>query len=336
MRSQFDDHGGGPDLGQVMNQVGTMFRSNLRKFGPLAAGLLVALVAWYGAFKVGPGEEGVVRTLGKHTATKGPGLHFAVPLVQQKDIVNVTQVRRAQIGFRDDRRILDEGLMLTGDANIVEAHMIVQYRVADSPKYLFRVNEPERTLQSAAEVALRATVGRTTIDDVLTTGREAVQVETAKMLQQLLDDYQSGLTIAEVKLQVVDPPEQVKEAFHDVVRAKEEREKLINEARSYEADIIPRARGEREQVERAAEAYKEQRVLRAKGDAARFEAQWAEYQKAPRVTRERLYYETLERILGRIEQKVLIDASISGSTLPFLPLGGARGPISPALQQGRK
>ena len=212
--------------------------------------------------------------------------------------------------------------MLTGDENIVEAQMIIQYRVVDPSKYLFELRDPEESLRATAEVALRSMVGRTNIDDVITTGREQVQAETREWLQKLMDSYQSGLSVTEVKLQMVDAPDEVKQAFHDVVRAREEKEKLINQAMGYKADLIPRARGEARKIERDAEGYREQRVLRAKGDAAKFEAQLAEYKKAENVTRERLYLETIERILGRIEKKTFVDADVAQGALPLLPLAG--------------
>jgi modulator of FtsH protease HflK len=241
--------------------------------------------------------------------------------VQKIRVVNVEQIRRIEVGVRGDQKIEDEAQMLTGDANIVEARMIVQYRISEPSRYLFRLRDPEETLRATAEVALRSTVGRTQIDEILTTGREKVQTETRGLLQRLIDQYESGLTVTEVQLQSMDAPGEVKEAFHDVVRAREEKEKLINEARGYSADVIPKARGEARKIEREAEAYKEQRVLRAKGDAAKFDSMLAEYTKARRVTRERLYLETMERILSKIERKVVIDKDVAKGALPLLPLG---------------
>jgi modulator of FtsH protease HflK len=160
---------------------------------------------------------------------------------------------------------------------------------------------------------------------VITTGREKVQDETRTWLQKLMDEYQSGLTITEVKLQAVDAPDAVREAFHDVVRAREEKEKLINEARGYQADVIPKARGEARKIEREAEAYKEQRILRANGDAAKFSSMLAEYGKAEQVTRQRMYLETMERVLSKVEKKVVVDKDVARGTLPLLPLGPMMG-----------
>lgn len=321
MRSQFDDSGGRPDVGEVVNQVSDAFRRNMRNIGPIIAGVVVLVLLATGIYSVGPGEQGVVRTFGRESGKTGPGLHYRFPFVQRKDVVNIEKIRRIEVGFRGDQRVPHEALMLTGDENIVEAQMIVQYRVTDPSKFLFRIRDPEDTLRATAEVALRSMVGRTSIDEVITTGREKVQSETRSWLQKLMDEYQSGISVTEVKLQTVDAPDEVKEAFHDVVRAREEKEKLINQAMGYKADLIPRARGEARKIEREAEGYKEQRVLRANGDASKFESVLAEYTKAERVTRERLYLETMERILGKIDKKVVVDKELAKGALPILQLG---------------
>ncbi len=323
MRSQFDDDGARPDVTEVVAQVSDAFRRNLKNVGPIVAGLVVLVILATGFYKVDPGEQGVVRTFGRESSKTGPGLHYRIPFVQKKDVVNVEQIRRLEVGFRGDQRVPHEALMLTGDENIVEAQLIVQYRVTDPSKFLFEIANPEDALRATAEVALRSMVGRTKIDDVITTGREKVQSETRSWLQKLMDEYQSGLSITEVKLQTVDAPDEVKEAFHDVVRAREEKEKLINQAKGYRADQLPKARGEAQKIEREAEGYREQRVLRANGDANKFEAVLAEYKKAERVTRERLYLETMERLLGKVDKKVIVDKDLAKGALPVLPIGGA-------------
>jgi membrane protease subunit HflK len=288
---------------------------------PILVVLLVLGIAASGTYSVDPGEQGVVRTFGRESGKSGPGLHYRLPFVQRVEVVNVEQVRRLEVGFRDKQKVQVEAQMLTGDENIVEAQMIVQYRVSDPSKYLFELRDPDETLRATAEVALRSMVGRTKIDDVITTGREKVQSDTRTWLQHLMNEYQSGLTITEVKLQSVDAPDEVRDAFHDVVRAREEKEKLINQARGYKADQIPRARGEARKLEREAEAYKEQRVLRANGDAAKFTSMFAEYEKAERVTRQRMYLETMERIFSKVETKTVIDGDLAKGALPVLQLG---------------
>jgi len=330
MRSQFGKNGGWsrPDAGSL-EQVSEAIRRNLRKLGPILLGIILVLLILSGVYSVNPGEQGVVRTFGKETGKTGPGLHFAVPLVQKVNVVNVEQIRRIEVGFRGKERVPSEALMLTGDENIVEAQVIVQYRVVDPSKYLFRLRDPEQTILATAEVSLRSVIGRTTIDDAMTTGREQVQAETRTQLQTLMDNYQSGVAITEVKLQMVDAPDEVREAFHDVVRAREEKEQKINKAKGYNEDLLPRARGEARQLVRAAEGYKEQRELRANGDVANFLAVLEEYRKAEKVTRDRLHLETMERILRAVDKKTVVDKDVTKNALPVLNLGptvvGAQG-----------
>ncbi len=330
MRSQFGKSGGWsrPDAGSL-EQVSEAIRRNLRKLGPILLGIVLVLLILSGVYSVNPGEQGVVRTFGKETGKTGPGLHFAVPLVQKVNVVNVEQIRRIEVGFRGKERVPSEALMLTGDENIVEAQVIVQYRVVDPSKYLFRLRDPEQTILATAEVSLRSVIGRTTIDDAMTTGREQVQSETRTQLQTLMDNYQSGVAITEVKLQMVDAPDEVREAFHDVVRAREEKEQKINKAKGYNEDLLPRARGEARQLVRAAEGYKEQRELRANGDVANFLAVLEEYRKAEKVTRDRLHLETMERILRAVDKKTVVDKDVTKNALPVLNLGptvvGAQG-----------
>ena len=286
---------------------------------------LCVLLLWLatGIYTVGPGEQGVSRRFGKEVAVTGPGLRYHWPYpIERVEVVNIAAVRRLEVGFRSTphyHTVPQESLMLTGDENIVDAQAIVQYRVQDPGTYLFRVADPDQALRDAAEVGLRSVIGRTIIEEVLTLGRVDIQDQTRQFLQQLLDTYQAGLMVTEVKLQVVDPPEQVKDAFHEVVRAREDRERLINEARGYQEDVMPKARGQAEQMLRAAEAYKAQREIRAKGEAAKFLSILEEYAQARDVTEQRLYIETLQRVLPKA-QKIVISPHLEGNLLPFLPL----------------
>jgi modulator of FtsH protease HflK len=292
--------------------------------------LILALAVWLasGIYIVNPGEISVIRRFGKEIGKGDSGLNYHLPWpVEQVNIVNTESIRRIEVGFRSSRGSLrreqvatSESLMLTGDENIVDAQMIVQYRVQNPSKFLFRLRSPEETLHIAAQVALRSIVGQVTIDNILTVGRTKAQSDTREFLQRLMDDYESGILITEVKLQVVDPPEQVKDAFHEVVRARENREQLINKARGYKEDLIPRARGQAEQMLRDAEGYKEERILMARGDVARFLALYEEYKKATQVTRDRLYLETVGRILPDAE-KLVIDSNVKTTVLPFMPFG---------------
>lgn len=309
--------------------------------------IAVALWLMTGIYQVGPGSEGVIRQFGVVVARTGPGLQYHLPWpIQEGNVVNMEEIRRGEIGFRTvstkPERYQNEpheALMLTGDENIVDIHVIVQYKVKDAANYLFKVRDVEDALKAAAEVALRGVVGRNSIDFVMIEGRQQVENDTVAYLQDLLDTYESGLLVTAVKLQEVDAPEQVRDAFHDVVRAKEDKEKVMNEARGYREDLVPKARGEAQQMIKAAEAYKEQRIIRARGDAEKFLKVLEEYGKAKDVTRKRLYLEAMERILPGIEK--IIIASDGGNLLQFLPLREAgkklAAPTSPAEEEaGRR
>lgn len=310
-----------PDPQEVVSKILGKLGRRSRKLGPLVLGVLVLVVLATGFYQVEPGEVAVIRTLGKETGQQGPGLHFRVPIIQKKDVVDVSEINRIEVGFRGDNPMPAEAQMLTGDENIVEAQLIVQYRIADPSRYLFRLANPLDALRATSEVALRSVVGRTTIDDAITKGRGKVQMDARTRLQDLMDMYQSGIFVTEVKLQSVDPPSEVQDAFHEVVRAREQKEQLINQAKGYSEDVIPRARGEAVKQIREAEAYKEQRVLRAQGDAKKFSQIYDEYSTAEDVTRQRMYLETMERVLGKVRDKTIVDANLPGSTLPVLQLG---------------
>ncbi len=239
-------------------------------------GIIIVIWLLSGIYTVGPGEEGVVRQFGKHVSTTSPGLNYHLPSpFQTVDKVNMEEVRTAEIGFRtvssgSFRSLDEEAHMLTGDENIVNAEVVVQYKVRDAANYLFNIKNPEDVLHTATEVSLRSVVGSHTIDFVMIDGRSSVQDDVRGQLQQLLDDYNSGLLVTAVKLQYAGPPDQVKDAFDEVVRAREDKETLIREAEGYAADRVPKARGLAEQTILAATAYMEQRVLEAEGDATKF------------------------------------------------------------------
>ncbi len=345
MRSQFDDDGS-PDLKVVVAEYRDAMKKRARWFGPAFGGVIVLLLAWLGTFTVNPGERGVIQTFGAYTDLKDPGLHFIVPVVQKYTIVNIEKVRREEIGFRTTpngpKIVPAEAQMLTADENIVEVQMIVQYKIADPEKYLFKLSEPEQTLHIAAEVALRDIVGQMKVTsdvdagtnpdgsakpvkdadlDILTVGRELAQERVKVLLQTLLKLYESGITVTVVKLLPVDVPDAVKDAFHDVVRALEEKQQKINEARAYREDKKPRAEGEAQKIVNGAEGYKRKRIAHAEGDAARFTSVLKQYELARGVTRKRLHLETMERILNRVPNKVFIDKDVAKGTLPFLPIG---------------
>jgi membrane protease subunit HflK len=293
--------------------------------------ILLSYVA-SGLYVVGPGEKGVVLLFGKVHALTDPGLRYRLPKpIMTHAIVDISTVRRAEIGFRSDRNrtrsVPAESLMLTGDENIADVQLVVQYMVQDPVKFLFGCDNPEVALRVTAEVALRGVVGENEIDHTMTSGRDEVQQKVAKALQRLLETYQTGLLVTQARLLVVDPPAQVQEAFHDVVRALEDRSRLIKEAEGYSEDVLPKARGQAQQEIREAEAYKAQRVIRARGDSERFTSVLGEYAKSPRVTRERLYLESVEQFLPA-PKKYVIESGSSG-VLPLLPLVSPQESASP-------
>ncbi len=273
--------------------------------------MVLAVLAWAstGFYTVQPGEESVLRFFGKNnTAPQGPGLHWYPPgPIGKRDIVRKDEVRRLELGFRGDTSIPAESLMITGDENIVDVQLLIQYDIKDSAEFLFNVVDPDGiTMRDVAETSLRQVVGSRNIDDVLTTGKEDVQSSTRIQLQSLLDTYKTGINVIQVQLQNVNPPEQVQDAFDDVVRAKEDKERIINLASAYEEEILPTARGEAARSIENAEAFKAQRVNLAKGQAERFIAILTEYRKAPDVTRQRLYLEAMEEVLPGVT-KFIVD-----------------------------
>ena len=273
--------------------------------------ILVIFSLWgaSGFFQVQPGQQAALQWLGKFTSIQGTGLHWWYPAPFGKtSVVSVEEIRRLEIGFRDDVEVPDESLMITGDENIVDAQLLVQYDISSIEKFLFRVSDPAGiVLKSAAESALRQVVGQRNIDDVLTTEKEAVQADTKIMLQSLMDKYETGIRIREIKLQTVRPPNQVQDAFDDVVRAREDKEKIINLAQAYEADILPRAEGNAAKLIREAEAQKEQAINIATGKANKFLSVLTEYQKAPNITRTRLYLEAVAKFFPEITKIVVED-----------------------------
>jgi membrane protease subunit HflK len=230
--------------------------------------------------------------------------------------------------------VLEEAQMLTGDENMVMVQLFVQYLVQDPVAYLFRVHDAEAVLKASAEIALRSTVGQNTIDFTMTEGRVQAQAQVKMRLQELLDQYQTGLLVTEARLLAVDPPTDVSDAFHDVVRAFEDRERLVKESEGYAEQVVPAARGRAAQMVLEAEGYREQRRIRAEGDAARFLALLTEYRKAPEVTRERLYLESIERTLADADIYVLGSSS---GVLPFLPLtdpvSAVTSPVTPTISK---
>ncbi len=294
------------------------------KITPVVIGVILLWLAT-GIYIVGPDEVGVVRTFGKYTRVVQSGLNWKFPApIEVVNTPKVTEVKRIEIGFRtlkngQYRQVEKESLMLTGDENIVDAEMIVQYKIKDPVAYLFRIVGPELTVREAAEASLRTVVGRNKIDETLTTGKFTIQEETKNQLQSILDNYNSGIHVVAVQLQDVSPPKEVIGAFKDVASAKEDKNRMINQAEGYRNDVIPKARGEGEAMIRDAEGFKESRIKRAEGDAAKFKTILKEYRKAKSITEKRLYLETMEKVLPDIE-KIIVPDKNSGNMLNLLNL----------------
>tara|TARA_B100000700_G_C15026250_1_gene848303 strand:+ start:28 stop:1002 length:975 start_codon:yes stop_codon:yes gene_type:complete len=289
--------------------------------------IFAILIVWLltGIFIVGPDEVGVIRTFGKHTRIAQSGLNWKFPSpIETANTPKVTEVKRIEIGFRtlkngQYRTVEKESLMLTGDENIVDAEMIVQYKIKDPVSYLFKIVAPELTVREAAEASLRTVVGRNNIDETLTTGKFTIQEETKVQLQSILDKYESGIHVVAVQLQDVSPPKEVIGAFKDVASAKEDKNRMINQAEGYRNDVIPKARGEAESMIRDAEGFKESRIKRAEGDAVKFTTILKEYNKAKSITEKRLYLETMEKVLPEIE-KIIVPDKDNGNVLNLLNL----------------
>ena len=278
--------------------------------------VFIAFLAWLlsGVFLVGPDEIGVVKTFGTRVRAEKPGIHYHLPYPISSVLKpKVGQIHRLEFGFREAapgepwpyESVREESLMLTGDENIVDLWFILQYRISDADKYLFRINDPVRTLRSAAEAVMREVVGKNRIDEVLTTGKQAIVQEVTTELQAVLDNYGCGLKVTGVQLQSVQPPAQVRDAFKKVVSAREEKNKMVNEAQSYANEVVPVSRGEAAGIEMAAEAYLEERLKKAQGETVRFKALLEEYRKAEDVTRKRLYLDGMEEVLSRAGRIVL-------------------------------
>ncbi len=337
--------GGGPGGGQQPNIEEMLRRSQdkVRRLMPgsfgsgrgIAIVVLVLLVLWglSGFYRVQENERGLELVFGKwNEQVTAPGLRWRWPTpIGEVLTPAVTQINRLNIGFRDaddfggrsasPRDIEGESLMLTSDQNISDVDFTVQWRIADPADYLFNILDPEQTVKAAAESAMREVVGQTKLDDLLTTARENVQDETRDLLQAILDSYGAGINIERVQLQKTEAPPPVIDAFNDVQRARQDQERLQNQAEAYRNRIVPTARGEAAGILEEAAAYRERVIKEAQGEAARFDQIFETYRAAPEVTRRRLYIETLRDVLERAD-KVIIDEGADGGqgVVPYLPL----------------
>lgn len=300
-------------------------------------GLLVLVGIFSSARTVGPEEEGVVIQLGEYNRTVQPGLSFIVPFgIEQMHKIPVQRQLKLEFGFRTTQAgqqseytntgFGDESMMLTGDLNLTDVEWVVQYRITNSYNYLFKVRNAEKTLKDMSESVMRKVVGDRTVNEVLTVGRQEVASSVEVRLQEMCDEYENGIRIDQVVLQDVNPPETVKPSFNAVNQAQQERETLINQAEAEYNRVIPRARGEAEETIQLAEAFALNRVNRAKGEAERFNALYKAYIKAPEVTKQRIYLETMESILPKIGNKIIVDEK-GNNVLPLLNIDKVKTPI---------
>ncbi|MFD2034357.1 FtsH protease activity modulator HflK [Belliella marina] len=296
--------------------------------GKIVIGFFLLVALFSSIRTVGPEEEGVVVQLGEYNRTVQPGLNFMIPFgIEKMHKIPVQRQLKQEFGFRTSNAsrssdyvkagYVDESMMLTGDLNLTDVEWVVQYRITDSFKYLFRVRNAEKTLRDMSESAMRKIVGDRTVNEVLTVGRQEVASSVEVLLQSMCDDYENGIRIDQVVLQDVNPPEPVKPSFNAVNQAQQERETLINQAEAEYNRVIPRARGEAEETIQLAEAFALNRVNRSLGEAERFNALYEAYMKAPEVTKQRIYLETMEKILPKIGNKIIVDEK-GNNVLPLL------------------
>ena len=325
-----------PDIEEIIknlqDKINRFFPGGSSKGGkPIIFGLIILLIVWAlsGLYRVLPDEQGVVLRFGKFVSTTQPGLNYHIPFPVESVLTpKVTKVNRIDIGFRSERDsgftstavadVPEESLMLTGDENIVNIDFSVFWVIKDAGNFLFKIQDPQGTVKAAAETAMREVIARSNIQPILTEGRSKIEIDTRDIIQEILDEYNSGIEITQVQTQKADPPDQVIDAFRDVQAARADMERSKNEAEAYANDVIPRARGEAEKILQAAEAYKKEVVAKAEGEASRFLSIFNEYKKAKEVTQERMYLETMEKVLADID-KVIIDRK-AGGVVPYLPL----------------
>lgn len=321
-----------PDIEEMLRKI----QDRSKRFMPGGFGtgkgialLVVAVaIAWglTGFYRVQPDQQGVEMLFGRYVKTTAPGLNYWFPApIGAVETPTVTRTNQISVGFRGDvrggdRDVPQESLMLTGDQNIIDADFIVQWRIADAGAYLFNIRDVEETVKLAAESAMREIIGQVDLEYAMTQGRGMVASRARDLLQQIMDSYGAGVSILDLKLQQADPPAEVIDAFQDVQRARQDRDRLQNEAFAYRNDILPRAQGQAERIVQAATAYREQMTKSAEGEASRFLAVYDTYRNAREVTTQRLYLEAIQDVLKGSE-KVLLDEGAGGSgVVPYLPL----------------
>lgn len=290
---------------------------------------LAALALWLasGFYRVDANEQGVVMIFGKWVATTGPGLNYNLPApIGEVETPMVDYESRVEIGFHSGidntsvRDIQEESLMLTGDENIIGIQFVVLWKIGDAGKYLFNIKDPDATVKSVSEAAMREIIGQSNFESTRTGGRAEVEARTQQLIQQILDQYGSGIIVTKLEMQKVDPPDQVIEAFRDVQAARADKERSVNEAQAYYNEVTQRAEGQAQQIIKQAEAYRAEKIALATGDAQRFISVYDQYVKAKEITERRLYLETMEHIMSGMSKVLIQNPDGAGGTVPYLSL----------------
>ncbi len=320
--------GGGNGGGGGDNSSGNDSSGNsIKGLGILIGVVLLVGLIYLSAYTVNEGNNGVETRFGKYTRTTQSGLNWRIPLIEQVEIVNIKQQRSIEVGYRSavgaeqaSSSIAKEALMLTADENIVDVSLNVRYQIDNAQEFLFNVANPVATLKQVTESVQRGVVGSSTMDFVLTEGRSDIETRIQKEIQDIMkDSYHSGILVTGVNLQDAQPPEKVQNAFVDAIKAREDKERLINEAQAYANDVVPKARGAAARKMQEAEGYKEQVIAQATGEVSRFSQLLTEYQKAPDVTRKRLYIEAMESVLSETNT-VMVNVKDGANNMLYLPL----------------
>ena len=336
-----------PDLEEILRKSQDRLRQAMPGMGgPFAIliGIVLAAVIGFLGFtvRVNPDELGIVLRFGEYVRQLPPGLNFRLPYpIEEVELPKVTRINRTEVGMRESsqqgaadavRNVPEESLMLTGDENIVDIDFVVFWQVNDAPDYLFNIQNPAGTVKDVAESAMREIVGQSDIEPILTAARAETESNVQQLIQRVLDGYGAGILVVQVQLQKVDPPEQVIDDFRDVQAARADEERFQNQAQAYANKVVPEARGEAERILQNAQGYRDSVIAEAKGEAERFEKVLQEYEKAPDVTRKRIFIETMQEVLSNTD-KIIIDEK-TGGIVPYLPLSELqkRPPQTPSAQ----
>src|SRR5680860_508102 len=336
-----------PDLEEILRRSQDRLRQAMpggRMGGPFAAiiGLIVLLVIGFFGFtvRVNPDELGIVLRFGEYVRQLPPGLNFRLPYpVEVVELPKVTRISRIEVGSADRgmattmRDVPEESLMLTGDENIVDIDFVVLWQISNAPDYLFNIQNPEGTVKDVAESSMREIVGQSDIEPILTAARAKTETDVQTLIQRILDGYGAGIRIVQVQLQKVDPPAQVIDAFRDVQAARADQERLQNEAQTYANRVVPEARGEASRILQSAQGYRDRVIAEAQGEADRFTQVLEQYQKAPDVTRRRIFIDTMQEVLSKTD-KIIIDDKVGTGVVPYLPLSELQKRTPPATQEG--